>query len=454
MFRASQAKAASVAPVPSGGVVGNLSGDLADTYIPIATGLHTLGNSPLHVTGGVVYSDDDVQIGGVYLARGGGGGVTSGQIHATGLSFLDGLVTLGGNLLASTGTLTALHVHATGTSAFDGNVSVGANILLDPTAGQVTTEFLHVTSDTGLDGVVHIGGNVLVNTNKFTIDATTGNTAIAGTLSVPTIASDVDFQGKVTQEKSTIKLMRTVVPTGSAPSWTAAIDLALADAFYVGPAGAGNTVISNPINIVGTSGYFQRFIIRVATSATSANTMSWGTAYNFLGGVPVIDWSVAGVHYFEFIYNENSGQYDCFTVNAPQFSELGRTPSSFKFTLGYAAFAALGAVNEGRVLLCTLPAGTKCSAILGAATVSFAGGTISNVALAAGIVSGGAFQATYLDAIPGAAGDGQFNPAGFMSPLSAATPVYLDMITTGGLLNALTAGSVDVYMELSRFAPY
>lgn len=237
-FRAGKAKGPATNN-PSGGGGGNVTGTFTANFIPIATAVHTLGDSVLSIVAGVLNAPVDM--------------------------------------------------------------TIGAGISIDHNIGQITTIFLHVTSDSAMDGYLHLGGNFQVNT-KFTVDAATGNTVVAGTL---------DAKGKFTQEKSSVEPINTPTPTGTGP-WAVAIDLSLANVFFVSPAGAGNTVISNPINGPALGGGFvQKLIIRIEGVGVGGDTMSFDTAYHFTGGAPTIDWSLPGYYYIGFIYNENADQYDC-----------------------------------------------------------------------------------------------------------------------------------------------
>lgn len=63
---------------------------------------------------------------------------------------------------------------------------------LNHTTAVTTGNFAVTNGNLNVSGTSSFGGNVAVNTNKFTVDATTGNTAVAGTL---TVTSDVNTFG-------------------------------------------------------------------------------------------------------------------------------------------------------------------------------------------------------------------------------------------------------------------
>jgi hypothetical protein len=104
-----------------------------------------------------------------------------------------------GNLTPSTGAFTSLA--ATGNTALTGNLSVGGSytstngdLTLSTgalTAGGITTlgSSLGVTGATTLNNTLSVVGDVAVNTNKFMVNALTGNTTVAGTLGVTNAAT-------------------------------------------------------------------------------------------------------------------------------------------------------------------------------------------------------------------------------------------------------------------------
>ncbi|MBF0491609.1 MAG: hypothetical protein HQM15_02370 [Deltaproteobacteria bacterium] len=85
------------------------------------------------------------------------------------VSSLDGAV-IGGSTAAA-GTFTTLH--ATGATTLDGDVAVNTNKF------NVTAS----NGNTAVAGTLGVTGDVAINTNKFTVTGTSGNTVVAGTLS-------------------------------------------------------------------------------------------------------------------------------------------------------------------------------------------------------------------------------------------------------------------------------
>jgi len=92
---------------------------------------------------------------------------------------------------------------ANSTSRFDDNIVLqGASKTLKLNNGSGTTkiEFQSTTGNASIGGVTDITGNLNVNTNKFNVVAASGNTTIAGTLGVTSIATfsnNIDANGDV-----------------------------------------------------------------------------------------------------------------------------------------------------------------------------------------------------------------------------------------------------------------
>ena len=120
-----------------------------------------------------------------------------------------------------------------------------------------------------------------------------------------------------------------------------------------------------------------------------------------------------------------------------------------KYSVSLADITALGANASGSVTLDTLPAGTVITNVLLKPTTALAGGAVSAATARVtttsptktfGTAAYDVFQATG-DTVHSYDGTSQFMGI-------AATPaLLLTFTTTGGNLNALTAGAVDVYLE-------
>ena len=80
-----------------------------------------------------------------------------------------------------------------GLVVFDTNATVGGNLIVNGTTADINAN-LDVDGTGAFTGAVGIDGNFDINTNKFTVAASSGNTVIAGTLSIGTLntaANDV-----------------------------------------------------------------------------------------------------------------------------------------------------------------------------------------------------------------------------------------------------------------------
>ena len=122
---------------------------------------------------------------------------TTGDLVVAGGAGIGDDVNIGG-LLDVDGTF-----RANSTSRFDDNIVIqGASKTVQINNGSGTTkiEFQSTTGNASIGGVTDITGNLNVNTNKFNVVAASGNTTIAGTLGVTSIATfsnNIDANGDV-----------------------------------------------------------------------------------------------------------------------------------------------------------------------------------------------------------------------------------------------------------------
>ena len=106
---------------------------------------------------------------------------TTGDLVVAGGAGITGAVNIGGNTDID-GTL-----RVTSTSRFDDSIVLqGASKTLQLNNGSGTTkiEFQSTTGNASIGGVTDVTGNFNVNTNKFNVVASSGNTTVAGTLGV------------------------------------------------------------------------------------------------------------------------------------------------------------------------------------------------------------------------------------------------------------------------------
>ncbi len=104
---------------------------------------------------------------------GGGGGNLLGTLTPTFMPYASGIHTLSD---------TGISYNAgTGAISTNGDINVGADIALDASAGQIDTEFLHVHSSATIDGLLSLGASGMnVNSGKFILDGSTGGFTTLG----------------------------------------------------------------------------------------------------------------------------------------------------------------------------------------------------------------------------------------------------------------------------------
>ena len=132
---------------------------------------------------------------------------TTGDLVVAGGVGITGAVNIGG-LLDVDGTF-----RANSTSRFDDNIVLqGASKTLQLNNGSGTTkiEFQSTTGNASIGGVTDVTGNFNVNTNKFNVVASSGNTTIAGTLGV---TGDTTLTGALMQTAQLILLDLLVLKT-------------------------------------------------------------------------------------------------------------------------------------------------------------------------------------------------------------------------------------------------
>lgn len=131
-------------------------------------------------------------------------------------------------------------------------------------------------------------------------------------------------------------------------------------------------------------------------------------------------------------------------------------PQWTKYTVGYAAIAALGAVTSGTVVFGSLPAKGIPHLWIMKCSTAFAGGTIASLSLGAGFPTLGPFTASGLDGLaavddtnvyPAPASAHQAYAVGIID-YDSATDIEL-VVNADANLDQLTAGSIDVWILTS-----
>jgi len=226
------------------------------------------------------------------------------NVDISGNTDISGNLNVGGNADIS-GSLTCSSMNINGDFGVAGNFDLSQNFriltdkfVIDPsgnvsTVGNVTVntnKFIieSTTGNTDIAGTVDISGNVAVNTDKFIIEATTGNTDIAGTVDISgnvavntdkfiieattgntDIAGTVDISGNVAVNTNKFNIDATTGNTGIAGQLDLSKNLVInVDKFIVDHA-TGNTDIAGTVDISGNVAVnSDKFMIEAATGNT------------------------------------------------------------------------------------------------------------------------------------------------------------------------------------------
>lgn len=156
-------------------------------------------------------------------------------------------------------TSTATALTATGTLGLSGDFAINTNkfTVTASSGNTLVAGTLAVTGASTLTGAVGVTGDFAVNTNKFTVAAASGNTVVAGTLGVTGAAT----------LSSTLAAGNTTITGTLAASGNVAINT---DKFTV-TAASGNTLVAGTLAVTGAS---------TLTGALTANNAAGVTAKN------------------------------------------------------------------------------------------------------------------------------------------------------------------------------
>ena len=123
-------------------------------------------------------------------------------------------------------------------------------------------------------------------------------------------------------------------------------------------------------------------------------------------------------------------------------------PSWVKVTLAFGAFSAAALTSNAN--LYSLPAGGVLHAVKIKQSASFTGGAVASCTVSVGISGNNAKYATAFDVFQASAAT-TFQVTGTVGgeDQAAAFQLTATAISTGANLNALTAGSVDVWLLIS-----
>lgn len=250
----------------------NISGDVAVATnkfnITATTGNTTIAGT-LGVTGDVVINTNKFSI-----TAASGNTLVAGTLGVTGLITASGGVSgtvTSSNATLSGGTINGMIIGGTTPAAATiTTLTVNTSLVSDSlTSRQTDTDLTLSANGTGkvnINDVTNVVGDFSVATNKFNVTATTGNTTIAGTL---TVTGAVDF-GAIVSNSVTSKSTDT--------------DLTLAGN------GTGKVNVNDPLNVVGD---FSVATNKLTVASTTGNTVVGGilsvtgttkTAGNFYAG--------------------------------------------------------------------------------------------------------------------------------------------------------------------------
>lgn len=131
------------------------------------------------------------------------------------------------------------------------------------------------------------------------------------------------------------------------------------------------------------------------------------------------------------------------------FASLGPTWSKIA-TIGFADLSAAALTND--IELYELQAKEFIHSVLIVPTVAFSGGAVASFTLSVGIGGNLTKYHTAQNAFTGFVVTAQEN-SNFLESLTTTTSIRIAAVATGANLNALTAGSVDVYLSRSILPP-
>ena len=126
-------------------------------------------------------------------------------------------------------------------------------------------------------------------------------------------------------------------------------------------------------------------------------------------------------------------------------------PDDFMWTPYTATFASLSAAAlTNSITLATLPAKTVLHAVAIKHDTAFSGGAIASYTVSVGIAGTVDKYASAFNVFQAVGATvGQLSHALFCENFSTTTPVLLSAVSTVGLLNAATAGSVTIWLLTS-----
>lgn len=139
-------------------------------------------------------------------------------------------------------------------------------------------------------------------------------------------------------------------------------------------------------------------------------------------------------------------------VNSNLAALVRVTPMWQKYTIPYTSYSALGASISSYVVACSLGADEIIEGFYISHSVAFSGGAISAAKIKVGTPSTANKYVDEFDVFSAASTSNNRLESGFFVE-NSSTSIAVTLSLTGGNLNALAAGSVDIYVKKSSYTP-